>query len=53
MSWILLIITALVLANLAAAFKSTSQVTVRPETEEERLRRAVAGRRAVDEDAPA
>ena len=53
MSWMLLIITALVLANLAAAFKSTAQVTVRPDTEEERLRRAVAERRAAEEDAAA
>ncbi|MBW3561318.1 MAG: hypothetical protein KY437_02360 [Actinobacteria bacterium] len=53
MSWILLIITALVLANLAAAFKSASRVPVRLDTEEERLRRAVAERRAAEEDAAA
>lgn len=53
MSWMLLIITALVLANLAVALKSARQVPVRSDSEEERLRRAVAERRAAEDDGSA
>lgn len=47
MSWMLLIVLTLVLANLAVAVKSArEEVPVRTESDEERLSRAVADRRA-------
>lgn len=44
MSWMLVIVAALVLANVAVAVRSTRRAPAR--TDEERLRQAVASQRA-------